>query len=455
MIIQCERCSTKFRLDDSRVTEKGVKVRCAKCRHVFSVSKAPPEPDMQADLDAMLDEPNPDFGAMFDERLSSPPLQEQQPPQDLMQIDTPLAESSIPADDYSDFVSNDFSGKENLTDLIPVPPQQEESLPAFSTGDDSVALFSPDEEQGLALKHKETQEELAMVSPYDLDDVDLEPLAVPMSGEGLELRDTLEFEEIPIGSYPDDSPDLSGQYIEKTDAAPEVAAFADDEVPYPVSPEDGKFASFAGTLVAPETETEVARHDKAISGEMPRTTQDEPPPLTIASRRKPNYLLGFMIAVATLVVVAVLGFFGYTLFMEDKLKVTPETGKIKIGAVNASFVVNPSAGELLVITGEAINGFSRPRAAIQVKGMVYASNGEELASKNAYCGNPLTKEQLSTLSLDKIESAMANQFGDSLANMEVPPGKGIPFMIVIAKPPVAGKEYGVEAVGSTVAAGKQ
>ena len=39
MIIQCEKCQTRFRLDDSRVTVKGVKVRCTKCRHVFTVRK--------------------------------------------------------------------------------------------------------------------------------------------------------------------------------------------------------------------------------------------------------------------------------------------------------------------------------------------------------------------------------------------------------------------------------
>ena len=42
MIIQCEKCQTRFRLDDSRVTDKGVKVRCTKCKHVFKVPKEVP-----------------------------------------------------------------------------------------------------------------------------------------------------------------------------------------------------------------------------------------------------------------------------------------------------------------------------------------------------------------------------------------------------------------------------
>ena len=50
---------------------------------------------------------------------------------------------------------------------------------------------------------------------------------------------------------------------------------------------------------------------------------------------------------------------------------------------------------------------------------------------------------------------MANQFGDSLANMEVAPGDAIPFVIVIPKPPTGATDYGVEPVGSTVAADKE
>ena len=35
MILQCDQCSTKFRLDESKLKPGGVKVRCSKCRHIF------------------------------------------------------------------------------------------------------------------------------------------------------------------------------------------------------------------------------------------------------------------------------------------------------------------------------------------------------------------------------------------------------------------------------------
>ncbi len=47
MIIQCDQCNTKFKLDDAKVPDKGIKVRCAKCKHVFMVQRETPseEPD--------------------------------------------------------------------------------------------------------------------------------------------------------------------------------------------------------------------------------------------------------------------------------------------------------------------------------------------------------------------------------------------------------------------------
>src|SRR5574337_378008 len=49
MIIQCDKCSTKFRLDDSRITGNGVRVRCTKCQNVFIVTPPPPVDEVQVE----------------------------------------------------------------------------------------------------------------------------------------------------------------------------------------------------------------------------------------------------------------------------------------------------------------------------------------------------------------------------------------------------------------------
>jgi predicted Zn finger-like uncharacterized protein len=40
MIVQCDKCGAKFQLADDKITDKGTKVRCSKCKAIFTVSKA-------------------------------------------------------------------------------------------------------------------------------------------------------------------------------------------------------------------------------------------------------------------------------------------------------------------------------------------------------------------------------------------------------------------------------
>jgi hypothetical protein len=49
---------------------------------------------------------------------------------------------------------------------------------------------------------------------------------------------------------------------------------------------------------------------------------------------------------------------------------------------------------------------------------------------------------------------MNNQFGDSLSNLGVKPGQPIGFVVAIANVPKEAADFGVEVVGSTVAAGQ-
>ncbi|MBW2058371.1 MAG: zinc-ribbon domain-containing protein [Deltaproteobacteria bacterium] len=50
MIVTCEACKTAFTVDDSRIPSKGIKVRCSKCKHVFTV-----KPESTDDLLAELE----------------------------------------------------------------------------------------------------------------------------------------------------------------------------------------------------------------------------------------------------------------------------------------------------------------------------------------------------------------------------------------------------------------
>lgn len=530
MIIQCEQCQTKFRLDDSRVTDKGVKVRCAKCKHVFTV-RAQPETESQADFGALLDqdasfgpeerhsgafepqqegasqESQSDFGALLDRSVSFEQREGSSAPFGT-QTEGPAAEPQAGSGfDYSDFIAEDFSRQdEPIAAASPVFPVDEPPAPA---GED-FSLSSLDGELGFTVEQEETPSATGAAGFAGLDfggdaaDADKTVVAAalapdfgnmavvqpPVADRAAETDDSTAFgfgEEAPFGSAaiptagtPDETagfvapPDGFDDSTSKDSAVlamdPAVPADGRDEETFSMGEIDfgGEPASATEQQAQPDefrpaedqpvapsalvTETPVI---PAGQDTIRKSPEAEPPPLSITSRRKYNPVFNILIVVATVVAVAVLGFFGYTMFQEDKEKVVAETGRITVRAVNASFVKNPEAGDLLVITGEAVNAFSKPRAAIKIKGMIFGANGQVLAAKAAYCGNPLTKEQLTGMPLEKIEAAMANQFGDSLTNLEVAPGKAIPFVIVIAKPPADARDYGVEPAGSTVATGKQ
>ena len=48
MIVKCEQCQTRFKIPDERVTDKGVKVRCTKCQHMFRVTREMGQPTATA-----------------------------------------------------------------------------------------------------------------------------------------------------------------------------------------------------------------------------------------------------------------------------------------------------------------------------------------------------------------------------------------------------------------------
>ncbi|MSQ01806.1 MAG: hypothetical protein EXR71_07925 [Myxococcales bacterium] len=55
MIVSCESCKSRYKLDDSKITGRGAKITCPKCKHVFVVL-APPPTTTDSPRPAMLPE---------------------------------------------------------------------------------------------------------------------------------------------------------------------------------------------------------------------------------------------------------------------------------------------------------------------------------------------------------------------------------------------------------------
>jgi predicted Zn finger-like uncharacterized protein len=496
MIIQCEQCQTKFKLDDSKVADKSIKVRCARCRHVFSVAGTQGVPE-----DSALFEQNAPVFQVEDEFESAaePALETASGPEFETLVEEDAADESSLLDSFS------FEGEDEPA-ASETPPTTSDDSDFFLPAADSAVSSHQEEAQkdpddldfgafDFGDESGDAAEPAVPAASMDFDDSPLKQgqAATPPKKEfgGLDFSGDDMFGDV-VSTTTDEGPadalsfDMGmdgfadsmgvessaagqGTSLASQDSAAETP-FSLDDIDFgddltsvavqQVSTEELKpsqellFAPLAAAQTKPVFDSGADIFEKAPA--MP--AQEELPPLSISSRRKESPRVSGMLVFMGVIIAALVVFYGtwgYMMLTEDKGKVAQETGRITVRSVEASFIKNKKTGDLLVISGEAVNEYNKPRAAIQIKGIVFGADGEEVSSKSAFCGNPLSKEQLSTMTMDKIEAAMANQFGDSLANMEVAPGAAIPFVIVLAKPPKGATDYGVEPAGSTVATDKE
>lgn len=121
---------------------------------------------------------------------------------------------------------------------------------------------------------------------------------------------------------------------------------------------------------------------------------------------------------------------------------------IALSIDGSSYVKNREAGQLLVVQGTATNNFPSTRTAISVKGVLLDATGKALQQQTVFCGNYLDEAKLRSMRYLQIEEAMNNQFGDSLSNMNVNPGKVLRFTIVFRNVPKEMANINVEVVDS-------
>lgn len=563
MVLQCDQCKTRFRLDDSKIKDGGVKVRCSKCKHVFIVNKEVSQEE--ADFDSILSNlgstappSQPAQSAAFS---PAPPVdaaerQEADPFAPSEEVAARAPESipaemsfaaereSTPAEDddfgFSGFAFNDeplaTPPADTTVDVAPSatdagfdfdsfafdPGEDISGVAPASPGNDAAAEFDADSFAFTAEPDATERDNEAVAREEQPGTFEFPPIGSSLDEESAKGESTAIAEEFSLGFEEDDvrgaaeaenearqSFSVGGNTREEqtsdfvfTDTEPGLPSIEPGEVSLPpagenIAPKDDgaikatenfDFESIDfGEVAAPtaveeakgagesvgETDFAFAAPEEKVAAFIPpppaidsAVTDEELPPLSISSRRKGSSIFTvavLAISVLVLLVLAGTGFFflkdGPTAFNKVGLGFmakwfgvnAAEEGSITAKNLVGSFIINKEAGELFIISGEAVNGFKKPRATIQVKATLFGKNGAVVVQKSAYCGNPLTKEQLATLPMAKIETAMNNQFGDSLSNLGVQPGKGIPFVIVFANVPKDVAEFGVEIAGSTVA----
>jgi hypothetical protein len=119
-------------------------------------------------------------------------------------------------------------------------------------------------------------------------------------------------------------------------------------------------------------------------------------------------------------------------------------------SLQGDWVQNQQAGRLYTIQGRVQNTYADACSYIRVTGRVFANGRKFQQAAKAYCGNLLTPEELATLSLADIQKRLSNRSGSNNSNVNVAPGKEVPFLVVFGDlpPEIELQEFAVEISGS-------
>ena len=144
MIVKCEQCQSRFKIPDAKVTDKGVKVRCTKCQHVFRVTRTseaaaapapPPEVEPPRRLEPVIpprvEEPAPvSSGSLLDD----------------LGWDLPEEAASSEAPAPVALSSEDGPEPQGPSELLNIPPAPEQ--PVAAAAPSLLDLPSPSDEPG-------------------------------------------------------------------------------------------------------------------------------------------------------------------------------------------------------------------------------------------------------------------------------------------------------------------
>lgn len=403
MVIVCPECATKFHVNSERIPDKGAKVRCARCKHVFLACKPIP-----------TEEPV----AIISEPLITPAGPEDKPP--VATAEPTATEQSV-----------EEENQKELAEDNPVTAGEEEEGFSYDQfrdldtdkGDNEDFTFSDDEGE--------------------------DPFSISAAADPAEELFSAPEEDEEFFSFagPEDEPTVAEAAGSATEETEIMAAAADKSAAAtkPLTKEEKIASIFA---------------DNQESGEEAGTEQPKPVSKTAKSSPTSRVIrLLFLLILGLAVIGGALYYINGPEQIERAIQQIlgqqsrpAETGQITLSNLEGKFINNQEAGELFVIRGEATNNFKQARAAIQVKGIIFDQNGKPLLQKTIYCGNPINDQELQTLPFDKLEEMMRNQFGKALNNMKVNSKEVIPFVIAFRDLPKNLSEFSVDVTASEPAA---
>ena len=122
----------------------------------------------------------------------------------------------------------------------------------------------------------------------------------------------------------------------------------------------------------------------------------------------------------------------------------PASSRYEVGNLIGYYEMNAAAGRMFIIKGQVTNEGQLRKTGVRVSAVLLDAKNKKVAEKTVYAGNVLVGDALRKAARDKIEAAMSNPIGGGLANMDIPPGTSVPFMVVFFDAPDGIDSYRLE-----------
>jgi len=493
MIIECQTCHARFRLDESRIKGRGARVKCRKCGESIVVLKdsapAPAHPapggDGFFDLGSAVrdsDGERPGFPPPFGNLIPFPaPSRPAEP--FAAESSSPSMEAASQGKDEVDLAFDRVlsAGAEATSPSIgeteaEIPAPAEASVPVEREAPAGPGP-RPDPDLGALTLDFGPEERLDLPPAAERKPPFVEPPAVEppaeFRGEGgflISDSDTLDFlqekhrdagSEAPpgvgdisleISSAPVDA---TRSFLREPDASPTPHEDWASPTPAGISLEGNVTPPAAPVIeVPPHREAEPA---PAPPGESP-AGRGSPAP----ESPRPRSSAGPAVAAVLAVLLTAGGYLGLTTSGRKTLEgavpgvavlwggkpAAPAAPKYDLRNVIGYYESGATSSRILVIKGQVANLSTVEKSGIRVHAALLDNTDAVLVQQAVYAGNVLSGEAIRKGDRDTLSKALGNRFGEGLANMHVAPGKAIPFMVVFFDAPPNMDSYRLEAKDS-------
>lgn len=432
MVIECENCKRKFRLDDSRIQPPGSSVRCSKCGHIFFVSKAEDFSD-----ESKLE---PSQETLLFEDLKEEIVTEEKS-NDYLEIEEPLSGGS------SDITQAEMSIRketdETDSDIVDLPTEHDENLEEFiekNIAEDNKADIQSEKLQGL--EEQETN--------FDLEQTDSKQETKDSIQSTPELFEAGDNEESSIVSN-----ELYTEINLEEENSQEIATASLDNIPN----EDMNIVTNIGEEEFDQPYNEMS--ESASRTHIPKSGAGFFAKIiytfiTIAAL--------FVIFIASLVILINAEILpkgtlsNLTALVESIIPIelnNTETDKVIITEHSGRWM-NTVNGQVYIVSGFITNESQVPVHYVKLKSKYIAA--EKIQFEDIfYAGNTFTDNELKVSPIENILSKLKQKNGDidvnnsrKLAglNYNIQPGESIPFFTVFpADGRILGLKYNLQIIG--------